>query len=42
MTVEKFLDPKNDFAFKMIFGTEKHKDNAMCEFSWRKTAHEYQ
>lgn len=26
MTVEKFLDPKNDFAFKKIFGTEKHKD----------------
>lgn len=22
----KFLDPKNDFAFKKIFGTEKHKD----------------
>jgi hypothetical protein len=21
----KFLDPKNDFAFKSIFGTEKHK-----------------
>ncbi|MBS0621598.1 MAG: Rpn family recombination-promoting nuclease/putative transposase [Verrucomicrobia bacterium] len=26
MAVEKFLDPKNDFAFKKIFGTEKHKD----------------
>lgn len=25
MTVEKFLDPKNDFAFKKIFGTEKNK-----------------
>ncbi len=22
----KFLDPKNDFAFKRIFGTEKNKD----------------
>ncbi|EKE10005.1 MAG: hypothetical protein ACD_16C00090G0003, partial [uncultured bacterium] len=22
----KFLDPKNDFAFKKIFGTEKNKD----------------
>lgn len=22
----KFLDPKNDFAFKSIFGTEKHQD----------------
>ena len=21
----KFLDPKNDVAFKRIFGTEKHK-----------------
>lgn len=26
MTVGKFLDPKNDFAFKRIFGTEKNKD----------------
>ena len=25
MAVEKFLDPKNDYAFKKIFGTEKHK-----------------
>ena len=24
--VARFLDPKNDFAFKQIFGTEKHKD----------------
>jgi len=24
--VAGFLDPKNDFAFKQIFGTEKHKD----------------
>jgi len=24
--VSKFLDPKNDFAFKRIFGTEKNKD----------------
>jgi hypothetical protein len=22
----KFLDPKNDVAFKRIFGTEKHKN----------------
>ncbi|EKE09428.1 MAG: hypothetical protein ACD_16C00176G0001, partial [uncultured bacterium] len=22
----KFLDPKNDFAFRKIFGTEKNKD----------------
>ena len=22
----KFLDPKNDIAFKKIFGTEKNKD----------------
>jgi predicted transposase/invertase (TIGR01784 family) len=26
MTVTKFLDPKNDYAFKRIFGTEKHKN----------------
>lgn len=26
MLVTKFLDPKNDFAFKKIFGTEKNKD----------------
>ena len=24
--MNKFLDPKNDFAFKKIFGTEKNKD----------------
>lgn len=24
--ITKFLDPKNDFAFKRIFGTEKNKD----------------
>ena len=24
--LSKFLDPKNDFAFKQIFGTEKNKD----------------
>lgn len=24
--ISKFLDPKNDFAFKKIFGTEKNKD----------------
>ena len=24
--IERFLDPKNDFAFKKIFGTEKNKD----------------
>ena len=26
MSFSKFLDPKNDYAFKRIFGTEKHKD----------------
>ena len=26
MALSKFLDPKNDFCFKKIFGTEKNKD----------------
>ena len=26
MSATKFLDPKNDYAFKKIFGTEKNKD----------------
>jgi len=26
MALSKFLDPKNDFCFKQIFGTEKNKD----------------
>src|SRR5580658_575745 len=26
MTLSKFLSPKNDVAFKKIFGTEKNKD----------------
>ena len=26
MTLSKFLDPKNDIAFRKIFGSEKHKD----------------
>ena len=26
MAITKFLDPKNDYAFKRIFGTEKNKD----------------
>jgi predicted transposase/invertase (TIGR01784 family) len=26
MPISKFLDPKNDYAFKKIFGTEKNKD----------------
>jgi predicted transposase/invertase (TIGR01784 family) len=26
MALYRFLDPKNDFAFKQIFGTEKNKD----------------
>ena len=26
MTLSKFLDPKNNFAFLQIFGTEKNKD----------------
>ncbi len=36
--LSKFLDPKNDFAFKKIFGTQKHKEilihflNDMIEF----------
>src|ERR1700722_19045095 len=39
MAINKFLDPKNDFAFKRIFGTERNKDilvhflNDMLEFS---------
>jgi predicted transposase/invertase (TIGR01784 family) len=38
MAISKFLDPKNDFAFKKIFGSEKNKDilihfiNDMLEF----------
>ncbi|MEM7383044.1 MAG: Rpn family recombination-promoting nuclease/putative transposase [Bacteroidota bacterium] len=27
--ITKFLDPKNDFAFKRVFGTEKNKDILM-------------
>jgi hypothetical protein len=26
MAISKYLDPKNDIAFKKIFGTEKNKD----------------
>ena len=26
MSIGKFLDPKNDLAFKRIFDTEKNKD----------------
>ena len=26
MAISKFLDPKNDVAFKKVFGSEKHKD----------------
>ena len=26
MNITKFLDPKNNFAFTQIFGTEKNKD----------------
>ena len=26
MPISRFLDPKNDFAFRQIFGTEKNKD----------------
>lgn len=26
MIFQKFLDPKNDYAFKKIFGTEKNQD----------------
>lgn len=26
MVLEKYLDPKNDVAFKKVFGSEKNKD----------------
>ena len=26
MAISKFLDPKNDIAFKRVFGSENHKD----------------
>ncbi len=26
MALSKFLDPKNDVAFKRVFGSEEHKD----------------
>jgi hypothetical protein len=26
MALDRFLDPKNDYAFKQIFGTEKNRD----------------
>lgn len=26
MAISRFLDPKNDVAFKKVFGSEKHKD----------------
>lgn len=26
MAFSKFLDPKNDYLFKRLFGTEKNKD----------------
>jgi len=26
MALSKFLDPKNDIAFKRVFGSENHKD----------------
>ena len=26
MAISKFLDPKNDVAFRKIFGSEKNKD----------------
>ncbi len=26
MAISKFLDPKNDVAFRRIFGSEKNKD----------------
>jgi hypothetical protein len=31
--LEKFLDPKNDLAFRRIFGTEKNKDILIHFFS---------
>jgi len=30
MLITKFLDPKNDYAFKRIFGTERNKDILIC------------
>jgi predicted transposase/invertase (TIGR01784 family) len=39
MSFSKYLDPKNDYAFKRIFGTEKNQDilvhflNDMLSFS---------
>lgn len=30
MNLSKFLDPKNDIAFKQIFGTERNKDILIC------------
>ena len=39
MLVSKFLNPKNDYAFKRVFGTPKNKDilihflNDMLSFS---------
>ena len=42
MTLTKFLDPKNDVAFKKIFGTEKNKDiliqflNDVIDFNGKK------
>ena len=26
MALSKFLDPKNDVAFRKVFGSEQHKD----------------
>ena len=44
--VSKFLDPKNDVAFRKIFGTEKNKDllihflNDMIDFKGKKLIQE--
>ncbi|WP_281277891.1 PD-(D/E)XK nuclease family transposase [Wolbachia endosymbiont of Leptopilina clavipes] len=43
MALSKFLDPKNDVAFRRIFGTEKNKDilihflNDILDFTGKNT-----
>ena len=34
MALNKFLDPKNDFLFRRLFGEERHKD-LLIYFSFR-------
>ena len=46
MLISKFLNPKNDYAFKRIFGTQKNKDilihflNDMLGFSGQESIKE--